>query len=65
VLYINGVSTGTYTGAITQSVNPICIGTTYTASNANQYFKGSVDQPRVFNRALTLTEVQTLYTNLA
>jgi concanavalin A-like lectin/glucanase superfamily protein len=57
-LYVNGVQAGTraQTGNITVSASPLRIG-----GNAvwGEYFAGLIDEVRVYNRALTATEIQT------
>ena len=68
VLYINGVSVATNTnpsGAITYTVtNPVCLGgeasDTHCAS-ANGYMNGSLDEVRIYNRALSAGDVLKLY----
>ena len=56
-LYVNGVqvSSRAQTGAIAVSTNPLQIGgdTIY-----GQYFQGKIDEVRIYNRALTGTEIQ-------
>ena len=57
-LYVNGVlaNSAAITGTLASSNYPLTIGgdTLYA-----QYFKGSVDEVRIYNRALSQTEVQT------
>ena len=57
-LFVNGVQVGskTQTGTLATSSNPLNVGgdTFY-----NQYFAGRVDDVRIYNRALTLAEIQT------
>jgi hypothetical protein len=56
-LYINGVqvSNRAQTGSIAVSTNPLQIGgdTLY-----GQHFQGRIDEVRIYNRALTATEIQ-------
>ena len=56
-LYVNGVqvSSRAQTGAIAISTNPLQIGgdTLY-----GQYFPGRIDEIRIYNRALSATEIQ-------
>jgi hypothetical protein len=56
--YVNGALVGTRaaTGSIATSTNPLRIG-----GNApwGEYFAGQIDDVRVYNRALTLAEIQT------
>ena len=56
-LFVNGtqVATQARTGAIRTSTNPLQIGSD---SIFGQYFSGSIDEVRVYNRALTAAEVQ-------
>ena len=57
-IYVNGalVTSTTQTGTITTSTNALQIGgdTTY-----GQYFKGMIDEVRVYNIALTQAQIQT------
>ncbi|MFG2037519.1 LamG-like jellyroll fold domain-containing protein [Dactylosporangium sp. NPDC048998] len=58
-LYVNGVqvSTKAISGGLQQTSNPLSIG-----GNApyGEYFKGLIDEARVYNRALTQAEIQTV-----
>jgi hypothetical protein len=56
-LYLNGnqVSSGSRTGALATSSNPLQIGGD---SIFGQYFQGLIDDVRVYNRALSAAEVQ-------
>ncbi|WP_432824871.1 LamG-like jellyroll fold domain-containing protein [Dactylosporangium sp. CA-092794] len=58
-LYVNGtlVSTRAKTGAVQTTTNPLSIGgnTPY-----GEYFKGLIDEVRVYNRPLTQAEIQTV-----
>ena len=56
-LYVNGVqvSSRARTGTIQASANPLQIGGD---SIYGQYFQGMIDEVRVYNRALTATEIQ-------
>jgi chitodextrinase len=57
-LYVNGtqVATTAAAGAIQSSTNPLWIG----GNNPyGEYFQGLIDEARVYNRALSATEVQT------
>ena len=55
--YVNGVqvSSRAQTGAIATSTNPLQIGGD---SIFGQYFFGKIDEVRVYNRALSATEIQ-------
>ncbi len=58
-LYVNGVQVATLatTGNLTITTDPLRIGGT-TALSA-QYFAGLIDEVRIYNRALTVFEIQT------
>jgi hypothetical protein len=57
-LYVNGVevTSRAQTGTIQRSASPLRIG-----GNAvlGEFFEGFIDEVRIYNRALTLTEIQT------
>jgi glucose/arabinose dehydrogenase len=56
-LYVNGtqVATGAASGAIQSSTNPLWIG----GNNPyGEYFQGLIDEARVYNRALSATDIQ-------
>jgi hypothetical protein len=56
-LFVNGtqVATGAASGAIQASSNPLWIG----GNNPyGEYFQGLIDEARVYNRALTATDIQ-------
>jgi hypothetical protein len=57
-LYVNGtlVRTTAVTGAIATSTNPLQIGGD---SIFGQYFAGTIDEVRIYNTALTQTQIQT------
>jgi hypothetical protein len=57
-LYVNGVvvASRAQTGAIQSVANPLWIGGN---SPYGEYFQGLIDEVRVYNRALTQTEIQT------
>ncbi len=56
--YINGtlVASNTWSGTLSTSTNPLTIGSD---SIYGQFFNGVIDEVRVYNRALSQTEVQT------
>jgi chitodextrinase len=56
-LYVNGVqvATGAQTAAISTSTSALTIG----ADSYGEYFNGLIDEVRVYNRALTVAEIQT------
>ena len=58
-LYINGVQVSTFatTGNITATTNLLYIGGS--PALGAQYFTGLIDEVRIYNRALTQTEIQT------
>ncbi len=57
-LYVNGIQVAAtaHTGAITTSTNPLQIGGD---SLYGQYFKGLIDNVRIYNTALTAAQIQT------
>ena len=59
LLYVNGsqVASLAVTGSITVSSRPLRIGGSSTLST--RYFSGRIDEVRIYNRALTQTEIQT------
>jgi hypothetical protein len=66
-LYIDGAHMGSTTASNT--INTSCdfkLGYSGRTSNGNynynQYFNGSIDEVRVFNKALSISEIETLYT---
>ena len=56
-LYVNGVQVASraQTGSIATTTNPLQIGGD---SFFGQYFQGTIDEVRIYNRALTATEIQ-------
>src|SRR5262249_52765655 len=58
-LYRNGVAVATsaFSGALSPTTGTLQIG----ASQFGEYFKGLIDEVRIYNRALTATEIQTIY----
>ena len=63
LLYVNGIAdAGTAaTGSIVTSTEPLRIGGSYSGGWGNYKFAGLIDEPTVYNRALTATEVSALY----
>ena len=57
-LYVDGVQAATFstTGNIDQTNNPLRIGT---ANASGDFFKGTVDEVRLYNRVLNQSEIQT------
>ena len=58
-LYVNGtaVSTNSASGSIVSGTTPLWIGGT---SSSTDFFQGRIDEVRVYNRALTTTEIGTI-----
>ncbi len=61
-LYVNGTEVNSIaaSGSLDTSTYPLRIGTR-AVDPVNRYFKGSIDEVRVYNRALSEQEVQSLY----
>jgi prepilin-type N-terminal cleavage/methylation domain-containing protein len=59
-LYVNGIeeSNRSYSGTIASSANPLTIGGRFDGS---RFFKGSVDEVAIYNRALTDSEIVDRY----
>lgn len=58
--YLNGVSLGTrtnVTGPVGYGNRPVLLGADYGASPAYDYFSGTLDDVRVYNRALSAAEI--------
>ena len=67
-VYIDGVFYSQITlgsGTKTSSANTIQVGYYNLNSTPQYYFNGSIDQVRIFNRAITAAEVTTLYNEVA
>jgi len=63
-IYVNGQQVGSLnaTGAIASSTNPVIIGAdNYKGQRIWRFFKGKIDDVRIYNRALTDAEIQSLY----
>lgn len=61
-IYVNGIlenTTSSVTGDRATNANNFCIGKS--CNNANRLFAGKVDDVRVYNRALSATEISELY----
>jgi hypothetical protein len=58
-LYRNGVAvvTSNFSGALSPSTGTLQIG----ASQYGEYFQGLIDEVRIYNRALSVAEIQTIY----
>jgi len=61
--YIDGVSSGggTISGSFANNSIPVRIGTDGPDWGASSYFKGSIDDTRIYNRALSASEILRLY----
>ena len=61
-LFLNGSSLGTYTSAgLTDDYTPSSFSTIGKHANSAMWFDGRIDQTRIFNKALSSSEVTTLY----
>ncbi|MEI6462258.1 MAG: DUF2341 domain-containing protein [bacterium] len=58
-LYFNGSYINTYTGGLSAS-GTMYIGKAYTLS---EYFNGQIDETRIYDHALSSTDISSLYTN--
>ncbi len=60
-LYLNGslFSSGGSGGGVTQSAANFCVGNSFASSG--EFFPGTIDDVRVYNRALTATDIAALY----
>ena len=63
LLYVNGIADAglAASGSIVTSTEPLRIGGSYSGGWGNYKFAGLIDEPTVYNRALTATEVSALY----
>ncbi|MFC3812838.1 LamG-like jellyroll fold domain-containing protein [Lacihabitans lacunae] len=57
-LYLDGVEVGSLNGTLNTASSSLFIGRFITASD---YFKGALDDIRIYNRALSHQEIQTMY----
>ena len=60
-IYVDGVLKASGTGAFTNASSNLLIGSWNTTS---EFFNGKIDEVQVYNKALTSTEVQSLYTSI-
>ncbi len=62
-LYVNGIEdvSSKRTGTIANSVTNMLIGAVYTGGGIKEYFSGILDDIRIYNRALSVSEIQALY----
>ena len=56
-LYVDGVSVGTVSNSVSASSNTFLVG----VYNNTNYFNGLIDEVRIYNRALSATEIKRLY----
>ena len=66
LLYINGSlvkSTSFSTGRIITNNEPIIIGKAGKNASLNSYFKGNIDELKIYNRSLSATQIGALYQN--
>ena len=64
VSYLNGVKMQDVvysSGNVLQNMEPLLIGA---VNGMNRYFNGSIDEIRIYNRALTASEITALYTDI-
>jgi hypothetical protein len=65
-IYINGTeapstTTGTIPTAITHTGGSLVIGSAHTSTTADGFYDGVIDDTRIYNRALSSTEINQLY----
>ncbi len=64
-LYLNGtlISSTSQSGSIGYSTTPLCVGSESTSGSCigGTYFSGKIDDVRIYNRALSATEIKNLY----
>ncbi|MDD5770607.1 MAG: hypothetical protein PHE25_06560, partial [Candidatus Gracilibacteria bacterium] len=62
-IYINGLSTSIQTGGanIGRPTQPVLFGKNYGGMGAYDFLNGSIDEVRIYNRALSDSEIQNLY----
>jgi hypothetical protein len=63
-LYVNGVADGSTAveGNLVTSTEPLRLGGSYSGGWGNYKFAGLIDEPTIYSRALTSTEITALYT---
>ncbi len=59
--YVDGVIVGQGSGTVALSANSLKLGYWYNAAESFRFFQGSMDDVRVYNRALTGNEIARLY----
>ncbi|MCL5412011.1 MAG: DUF2341 domain-containing protein, partial [Patescibacteria group bacterium] len=63
-IYVNGIQEGAptpYSGGVFNTSSNLAIGRSFQETNA--YFLGQIDEPRVYSKALTQSEISDLYNN--
>ncbi|OGZ26854.1 MAG: hypothetical protein A2365_03795 [Candidatus Nealsonbacteria bacterium RIFOXYB1_FULL_40_15] len=62
-IYVNGVQgcSRSYVGNISSGTSPLRIGSRYATTNYNERFEGAMDEPRIYNRALSALEISEHY----
>lgn len=63
-IYVDGNLTGTatgYTGGMPTNNDPLFIGRSYDPAQTTNYFKGNIQDLKIYNRALSLSEVGQLF----
>ena len=61
IFYVNAEQTQVITGFVVNSSSPLRIGAGKTEGSAQYFFNGSIDDVRIYDRALSNAEVQALY----
>ena len=60
-LYINSALGGTSSAHAETFNNPIVLGSAFTPVGADKYFTGQLDEVSLYNRALSLSEIQSIF----
>ncbi|MCJ7816994.1 MAG: LamG domain-containing protein, partial [Candidatus Aenigmarchaeota archaeon] len=63
-MYVDGVQDGsaqTTSGTLLTSTQPVSIGSAEPNYVSTEYFNGTIDDVRIYNRALNASEIQALY----
>ncbi|MDQ4120274.1 MAG: CHRD domain-containing protein [Acidobacteriota bacterium] len=63
ILYINGVAVAAEaaTASIIYDAHPLTIGAEYENGALSYFFKGKIDEVQIYNRALSASEIQSIY----
>jgi len=63
IIYIDGVDDASTqnSGGILTNTDYVSIGAGYDIGDGNRHFNGDIDDPRIYSRALTSTEVSNIY----